>query len=58
MWSLGQGQFWPEGYNLKNFGNGPLSEATYQITKTSAFWFQTRRFLKVFPMLVYVKRDP
>ena len=49
MWPLGQGQFWPQGYNLNNFGNGPLGEATYQISKTWAFWYQTRRFLKVFP---------
>ena len=28
MWSLGRGQFWPQGYNLNNFGNGPLGEAT------------------------------
>ena len=48
MWPLGWGQFWPQGYNLNNFGNGPLVEATYQISKTWAFWFQTRRFLKVF----------
>ena len=26
------------------FGRGPLDEATYQISKTWAFWFQTRRF--------------
>ena len=32
-----------------------LDEATYEISKTWAFWFQSRRFLKVFPMLVYVK---
>ena len=33
---------------MNNFGNGPLDEATSQISKTWAFWFQTRRFLKVF----------
>ena len=48
MWPLGRGQFRPQGYNLNNFGNGQLGEATYQISKTWAFWFQTRRFLKVF----------
>ena len=41
-----QGHFWSQGYNLKNFGRGPLDEATYQISKTWAFWFQTRRFFK------------
>ena len=38
--------FLPQGYNLNNFGSGPLNEATYQILKTLAFWFQTRRFFK------------
>ena len=47
--------FWPKGYNLNNLGRGPLDEATDQISKTWAFWFQSRRFLNVFPMLVYVK---
>ena len=41
-------------YNLNNFGNGPLSEATYQISKTWAFWFQTRRFLKVLLFFIYL----
>ena len=49
MWALGWGQFWPKGYNLNNFGNGRLGEATNQISKTWAFWLQTIRFLKVFP---------
>ena len=38
--------FDPQGYNLNNFGRGSLDEATYQISKTWAFWFQTRRFFK------------
>ena len=50
-----RGHFWPKGYNLNNLGRGLLDEATYQISKTWAFWFQSRRFLNVFPMLVYVK---
>ena len=49
MRPLGQSKFWPQGYNVNNFGIGPLSEAIYQISKTWAFWFQTRRFLKIFP---------
>ena len=51
----GRGHFWPKGYNLNNLGRGLLDEATYQISKTWAFWFQSRRFLKVFLMLVYLK---
>ena len=42
------GPFWPKGYNLNNLGRGTLDEATYQISKTGAFWFLTRRFLKFF----------
>ena len=40
------GPFLTKGYNLNNFSRGPLDEATYQISKTCAFWFQTRRFFK------------
>ena len=29
---------------LNNFGSGPLDEATYQISKTWTFWFQTKIF--------------
>ena len=47
--------FWPKGYNSNNLGTGPLDEATDQISKTWPFWFQSDRFLNVFPMLVYVK---
>ena len=36
--------FGPQGYNLNKFGRGPLDEATYQISKMWAFWFQTKRF--------------
>ena len=46
----GWGHFWPQGYNLNNLGRGPLDEASYQIAKTWALWFQRRRFLKIFPM--------
>ena len=45
----------PQGYNLNNLGKSPLDEVTYQISKTWAIWFQSKRFLKVLPMLVYVK---
>ena len=42
------GHFWPHGNNLKNLGKGPLNEAACQISKALVFWFQTRRFFKVF----------
>ena len=29
----GRNHFWPQGYNLNKVGNGPLGDATYQITK-------------------------
>jgi len=32
----GQGQFWPQGNNLNNFGRGPLDGAIYQIWKLRA----------------------
>ena len=51
----GQGNFWPRGHNLNNLSRSPLDEATYHISNIWAFWFQSRRILKVFPMLVYVK---
>ena len=55
MLAPGRGHFWPKGYNLNNLSKGPLDEATDQISKTWEFWFQSIRYLKVFPMLVYVK---
>ena len=30
-----------QGFNLNTFGRGLLDEATYQISKTWTFWFQT-----------------
>ena len=42
-------------FTLSIFGRGPADKATYQISKTWAFWFQTGRFLKVFPIWFYVK---
>ena len=50
-----RGHFWPKSYNLNNLGRGLLDEATYKLSKTWAFWFQSRILLKVFLMLVYVK---
>ena len=50
MWAPGQDHFLPQGYNLNNLGRGPLDEVVLQISNASAFWFQTRRFLKVLLM--------
>ena len=51
-----RGYFWPLGNNLNNLGRGPLGEVMYPISKAWAFCFQTRRFLKFFPIWVYVKQ--
>ena len=48
MSAQGWGHFWPQGYNLNNLGRGLLGEAMYQISMVRDFWFQIRRFLKVF----------
>ena len=42
--------------HLNNLGRGLLGGAMYQISKAWAFCFQTRRFLKFFPILVYLKQ--
>ena len=49
------GHYGPQGNNMNNLGRGPLGEAMYQISKALAFCFQTRRFLKFFPIRVYVE---
>ena len=36
-------------------GRGLLGDATYQISRIQALWFQTRRFFHVFPIYAYVK---
>ena len=41
------GYFWPHGYNLNKFSRGLLGYATYQTSRLYAFWFQTRRLLKL-----------
>ena len=46
----GAGQFWPQGYNLNKLGRGSLGDASYQISRLYALWFQTRRFFMVFPI--------
>ena len=42
----GLGHFWPQGYNLNKLDRGLLGDTIYQISRVSAYWFQTRRFLK------------
>ena len=52
--------FWPQGYNLNKLGRGPLGDATYQISRLWALWFQRRRFFfNVFPYISLWKQcDP
>ena len=45
----GVGPFWPLGHNLNKLGRGQLGDATYQISRLQALWFQTR-FFHVFPL--------
>jgi hypothetical protein len=33
LWPPGRGQFWRQGYNLNNFGRGPIDNIIYQISK-------------------------
>ena len=37
-------QFWPQGYNLNNFGRGPLDDAKYQIWKLWALVLDKKTF--------------
>ena len=46
MWPLGQGWIWPKGHYLNKLGIDLPGDATYQISRLQAVWFQTRRFLK------------
>ena len=57
-WTLGRGHFWPQGYNLNNRDRGSLDDATYQIVKAGAFYFQTRTFLKFFPYMSLENKWP
>ena len=56
MSAPGRDRFLASGQYLNNLGRGPLGEAMYQISKAWAFCFKTRRFLKFFPIWVYVKQ--
>ena len=51
---VGQSQFGRQGHNLNKHGKGLLDDASYQILRLYALWFQTRRFFHVFPILAYV----
>ena len=37
-----------QGYNLNNLGSTCLDNATYQVSRSSVYWFWRRRFFKVF----------
>ena len=41
-----QGHFGPQGHHLNKLGRGPLGNATYQISRPKAKWFQRRCCLK------------
>ena len=47
--TLGWGHLCPQGYYLNKLGRSPLGDATYQISRHYALWFQTRFF--TFPCL-------
>ena len=47
MWPLPrQVHFRPQEHNLNKLGRGPVDDASFQISRLKALWFQTRRFLK------------
>ena len=55
----GQGHFWPQGHNLNKLVRGLQGDATYQISKLYALWFQTRRLFYVSPYISLCKAcDP
>ena len=37
-----------QGHNLNNLGSTCIDNATYQVSRSSVYWFWSRRFLKVF----------
>ena len=46
----GAGPFLVTGHNLNKLGRGPLGDATYQIARLLALWFQTRSFFLCFSL--------
>ena len=51
----GWGHFLSKWYNLNKLGRGLLVDASYQISRLKALWFQTRRFFYNLPISAYVK---
>ena len=50
IWPLGCGNFLPQGHNLNKHGRVLIGDATYQIPKVYALWYQRRRFFHGFPI--------
>ena len=50
-----RGHFWPQGHNLNKLGKGLLGDATFQISRLWALWFQTRIFFSRFPYISQCK---
>ena len=48
--TVGAGHLLPQAHNLNKLGKGLLGDATSQISRLKAFWFQTSRFFHVFPL--------
>ena len=49
------GPFFAPWLNFNKLGRGLLVDATYQISRLYAMWFQTRIFFHVFPISAYVQ---
>ena len=43
----GAGHFWPQGHSLNKLDRRLLGDATYQISRLVALWFQTRGIFHV-----------
>ena len=44
------GHYWLQGYNFNKLGRGSLGDASYQISKLYALWFQTRIYFMFLPI--------
>ena len=53
--TLGVGHFWPKGYKLNKFSESLLGDASYQISRLYALWFQIRRYFNVSPYISLCK---
>ena len=47
----GRDNFYPQGDHLNKLGRGPLGDATFQISRLWALWFQTSRLFLCFPYI-------